>query len=281
MLPDRSAESDATALRAVELSGSESRSPAIHTVGLRKQFRSTVALRGLSMTVERGEVFGFLGPNGAGKTTAVKLLLGLVRPTGGEAMVLGAPAGDLETRRRIGYLPELFRYQGWLTAEEVLLYHCRFLEFERTRRCRHGSRCTGDRGAQQPWAGQGCDLLEGDATAPGPRRCAARQPRARRPRRANQRPRSRWPSRCARDHPRAAGARYLGLSQHPLARRGGAGLRPRGSSRPRRDSGDRVARRAPRRPRDRASSGRRTGRGSGGATFLGLARHIPRASGWS
>ena len=134
MLPDRSAESDATALRAVELSGSESRSPAIHTVGLRKQFRSTVALRGLSMTVERGEVFGFLGPNGAGKTTAVKLLLGLVRPTGGEAMVLGAPAGDLETRRRIGYLPELFRYQGWLTAEEVLLYHCRFLEFERTRR---------------------------------------------------------------------------------------------------------------------------------------------------
>ena len=134
MLPNRSAEVDSTALRAVDSSGSESRSPAIHTVGLRKQFRATVALRGLSMTVERGEVFGFLGPNGAGKTTAVKLLLGLVRRTGGEAMVLGAPAGDLETRRRIGYLPELFRYQGWLTAEEVLLYHCRFLELERARR---------------------------------------------------------------------------------------------------------------------------------------------------
>jgi ABC-2 type transport system ATP-binding protein len=134
VLPNRSAEVTSRALTALESRDSESRSPAIHTVGLRKQFRQTVALRGLSMTVERGEVFGFLGPNGAGKTTAVKLLLGLVRPTGGEAMVLGAPAGDIETRRRVGYLPELFRYQGWLTAEEVLLYHCRFLGFKRARR---------------------------------------------------------------------------------------------------------------------------------------------------
>ena len=87
-------------------------SPAVHTIELRKQYRRTVALEGISMTVGRGEVFGFLGPNGAGKTTAVKLLLGLVHPTGGEAMVLGAPAGDVETRRRIGYLPELFRFQA-------------------------------------------------------------------------------------------------------------------------------------------------------------------------
>jgi ABC-2 type transport system ATP-binding protein len=134
VLPDRSDESDSTGLRAVESPKSEARSPAVHTVGLRKQFHATVALRGLSMRVERGEVFGFLGPNGAGKTTAVKLLLGLVRPSGGEAMVLGAPAGDVETRRRIGYLPELFRYQGWLSAEEVLLYHCRFLQLDRARR---------------------------------------------------------------------------------------------------------------------------------------------------
>src|SRR5689334_5327549 len=90
-------------------------SPAVHAIELCKRYRSTVALAGLSMTVRRGEVFGFLGPNGAGKTTAVKLLLGLARPTGGEAMVLGAPAGDRETRRRVGYLPELFRYQAWLT----------------------------------------------------------------------------------------------------------------------------------------------------------------------
>jgi len=100
---------------------------------LRKRYRNTVALAGLSMTVERGEVFGFLGPNGAGKTTAVKLLLGLVRPTGGEAMVLGAPAGDLATRQRIGYLPELFRYQSWLTAREVLVLHCRLRRLPRPR----------------------------------------------------------------------------------------------------------------------------------------------------
>jgi ABC-2 type transport system ATP-binding protein len=79
------------------------------------------------MTVERGEVFGFLGPNGAGKTTVVKLLLGLARPSGGEALVLGAPLGDRETRRRIGYLPELFRFQALLTATEVLRLHCRLL----------------------------------------------------------------------------------------------------------------------------------------------------------
>jgi ABC-2 type transport system ATP-binding protein len=127
VLPDRSAELRPTVLRAVVPPNEETLSPAIHTVGLRKQYKTTVVLRGLSMTVQRGEVFGFLGPNGAGKTTVVKLLLGLVRPSGGEAMVLGAPAGDLETRRRIGYLPELFRYQGWLTAEEVLLLHCRLL----------------------------------------------------------------------------------------------------------------------------------------------------------
>jgi len=102
-------------------------SPAIHTVGLSKHFGATIAVNSLSMTVQRGEVFGFLGPNGAGKTTVVKLLLGLARPTGGEALVLGAPVGDRETRRQIGYLPELFRFQALLTAREVLRLHCRLL----------------------------------------------------------------------------------------------------------------------------------------------------------
>jgi ABC-2 type transport system ATP-binding protein len=108
-------------------------SPAVHAMELRKVYRHTVALAGLSMSIARGEVFGFLGPNGAGKTTAVKLLLGLARPTGGEAMVLGAPAGDREARRRIGYLPELFRFQSWLTAREVLVLHCRLLGLPRSR----------------------------------------------------------------------------------------------------------------------------------------------------
>jgi len=109
-----------------------SSSPAIHTMELSKRYRRTVALRGLSMTVRRGEVFGFLGPNGAGKTTTVKLLLGLARPTGGEALVLGAPTGDRATRRKIGYLPELFRFQSWLTAREVLTLHCRLLVLPRS-----------------------------------------------------------------------------------------------------------------------------------------------------
>ena len=104
--------------------GAAATAPAIHAVDLSKRFGHTVALAGLSMTVPRGEIFGFLGPNGAGKTTSVKLLLGLLKPTSGEAWLLGEPIGDLRTRRRIGYLPELFRYQGWLTAREVLALHC-------------------------------------------------------------------------------------------------------------------------------------------------------------
>jgi ABC-2 type transport system ATP-binding protein len=97
---------------------------ALHTQDLAKRYGKTVALGGLTMSVRRAEVFGFLGPNGAGKTTAVKLLVGLARPTAGQGWVLGAPIGDLHTRQRLGYLPELFRYQGWMTAREVLGLHC-------------------------------------------------------------------------------------------------------------------------------------------------------------
>jgi ABC-2 type transport system ATP-binding protein len=97
--------------------------PAIETHALRKVYGRTVALDALDLRVEPGEVFGFLGPNGAGKTTAVKLLLGLTRPTAGAGTVLGHPLGHREVRGRIGYLPELFRYQAWLTAHEVLRLH--------------------------------------------------------------------------------------------------------------------------------------------------------------
>ena len=98
--------------------------PAIRTQELTKRYGSINALAGLTMTIPRGDIFGFLGPNGAGKTTAVKLLLGLTPPTSGDAEVLGAPIGDREALRRVGYLPELFRYQLWLTAREVLALHC-------------------------------------------------------------------------------------------------------------------------------------------------------------
>src|SRR5437016_12572295 len=106
------------------LQAADAASLAVHTQDLAKRYGKTVALSGLTMSVRRAEVFGFLGPNGAGKTTAVKLLVALARPTAGEAWVLGARVGDLRTRRRLGYLPELFRYQGWMKAREVLGLHC-------------------------------------------------------------------------------------------------------------------------------------------------------------
>ena len=80
-------------------------------------------MRALSLRVPRGSIFGFLGPNGAGKSTSIKMLLGLVRPTSGEAQVLGATAGDVETRRKIGFLPEHFQFYKWLTPAELLRLH--------------------------------------------------------------------------------------------------------------------------------------------------------------
>jgi ABC-2 type transport system ATP-binding protein len=96
---------------------------AIEFDGIVKTYGRTTALDGLNLRVGRGELVGLLGPNGAGKTTAIKLLLGLARPTTGSGTVLGAPLGDRATRGRIGYLPELFRYQPWLRAREVLRLH--------------------------------------------------------------------------------------------------------------------------------------------------------------
>ena len=80
------------------------------------------ALDRLTLSVERGEVFGFLGPNGAGKTTTLKLLMQLVFPTSGHAEILGRPVGGLDVRRRIGYLPENPYFYDNLTAEELLTY---------------------------------------------------------------------------------------------------------------------------------------------------------------
>ena len=104
---------------------SRSRDLAIRTRGLRKVFGDTVAVRNLTLEVPRGEVFGFLGPNGAGKSTSVKMFLGLVFPTSGEAEVLGSPAGDIKTRSKVGFLPEHFRFYDWLTGAELLKLHGR------------------------------------------------------------------------------------------------------------------------------------------------------------
>jgi ABC-2 type transport system ATP-binding protein len=98
---------------------------AIRTRGLRKVFGGKVAVRNLTLDVPRGEVFGFLGPNGAGKSTSVKMLLGLVFPTSGEAEILGRSVGDMKARSKVGFLPEHFRFYDWLTPAELLKLHGR------------------------------------------------------------------------------------------------------------------------------------------------------------
>ena len=99
--------------------------PAVWCSGLRKRYGGRQAVGDVSLEVGRGEVVGLLGPNGAGKTSVIKMLLGLVHPDAGEVMLLGRPATDPAARARVGYLPELFRYQPWLTASEVLALHVR------------------------------------------------------------------------------------------------------------------------------------------------------------
>ncbi len=104
--------------------------PAVSVSDLRKTYRSGLfrrrkveALQGVSFDVEPGEIFGLLGPNGAGKTTLIKVLLGLVKRTDGQARVLNLPAGDRNGRLRIGYLPENHRIPRHLTGNSALEYY--------------------------------------------------------------------------------------------------------------------------------------------------------------
>ncbi|MBB6672581.1 ABC transporter ATP-binding protein [Cohnella nanjingensis] len=104
---------------------------AIVADGLTKQFGNGRGCRDVTIAVEAGEAFGFLGPNGAGKSTFVKMMVGLVMPTSGKGTLLGQPIGSLPSKRLIGYLPELYRYQEWLTGEEVVRLHARLCGVDR------------------------------------------------------------------------------------------------------------------------------------------------------
>lgn len=97
--------------------------PAIETRDLRKRYRGVEALNGVSIRVEPGEVYGLLGQNGAGKTTLVKILLGVVTPTGGGADLLGRPAGSAAVRKRVGYLPEDHRFPEYHTGWSLLDFY--------------------------------------------------------------------------------------------------------------------------------------------------------------
>jgi ABC-2 type transport system ATP-binding protein len=95
----------------------------IDTEQLTKTYNGRVGCRNITLQVPEGCIFGLLGPNGAGKSTFVKMLAGLHRPDSGRANVLGQPLGRPDARRKLGYLPELFRFQDWLTPIEVLRFH--------------------------------------------------------------------------------------------------------------------------------------------------------------
>ncbi len=132
--------------------GSNSSELAIETRGLHKVYGSKVAVEDLTLSVARGEVFGFLGPNGAGKTTSVKMLVGLAVPTAGTARLLGRPLGDPEVRKHIGFLPEHFRFHEWLRAREFLDFHGQLLGLspeERRERIPHVLHLVGLGGREQ------------------------------------------------------------------------------------------------------------------------------------
>lgn len=95
----------------------------LETNNLTKMYGSKTGCSDICLAIDKGQIFGFLGPNGAGKSTLVKMLVGLLFPTSGTATVLGRPLGDLVARRKTGFLPENFRYQEWLTGEELLAFH--------------------------------------------------------------------------------------------------------------------------------------------------------------
>ncbi|MDR3542060.1 MAG: ABC transporter ATP-binding protein [Desulfosporosinus sp.] len=95
----------------------------LETINLTKKYGPKVGCAEICLSVDQGQIFGFLGPNGAGKSTLVKMLVGLLNPTAGSGKILGYPLGSLEVRRKLGFLPENFRYQPWLTGEELLSFH--------------------------------------------------------------------------------------------------------------------------------------------------------------
>ncbi|MDH4617082.1 ABC transporter ATP-binding protein [Brevibacillus sp. AY1] len=108
----------------------------IETWGLSKQYDGKGGCKEITLQVPRGTVFGFLGQNGAGKSTFVRTMLGLLHPTEGKATMLGQPIGTEASRRKVGYLPELFRYPDWLTGRQLLEHHGEICGLTRSERKR-------------------------------------------------------------------------------------------------------------------------------------------------
>ena len=199
------------------------------------------ALDRLSIEVEPGEVFGFLGPNGAGKTTTLKLLMQLVFPTGGRAEILGRPVGDVDAKRRLGYLPENPYFYDYLTAEELLRYFAELFGIRAAERRARVDRLLDEVGIGGERRLPLRKFSKGMLQRVGIAQALVNEPELVDPRRADVGPRSARPPRRAQAHPAAARSRLHRVLQ--LAR----AERRRGAVQPRRDSGQGPAghRRAP------------------------------------
>lgn len=108
--------------------------PVVSTSNLCKRYGRIEALRGVSLTVESGTIYGLLGQNGAGKSTLVKILLGIVQKTSGDAYLLGAPAGTTAIRNQVGYLPEDHLFPGYHSARSLLDFYGRLYGLSRSER---------------------------------------------------------------------------------------------------------------------------------------------------
>lgn len=107
---------------------------ALETTDLRKNYKRIEALRGVSLQVKRGEIYGLLGQNGAGKTTLIKILLGITRGWRGAATLLGEPAGKSSVLARVGYLPEDHRFPEYHSAASLLNFYGQLLGVPGSRR---------------------------------------------------------------------------------------------------------------------------------------------------
>ncbi len=209
-----------------------SRDVIIETRNLTKVYRDfwgrpkVQALKALDLQVQRGEIFGVLGPNGSGKTTTIKLLLGLLFPTEGDAFIFGEPTTNVAKNERIGYLPEESYLYKFLNAEETLHFYGRLFKMSKAERTKRVGRLIDMVGPQRRQASPAPRVFQGDAAPDRPGPGADQQPRADPPRRADLGPR---PDRHRRDQgadPRPQGAGQDGRPVRPPPGRHAGHLRP-------------------------------------------------------
>ena len=184
--------------------------------GLNKHFGENHAVKDLTLTVRRGEIFGFLGPNGSGKTTSIRMLCGLLTPDSGEGTCLGYDIRQQtrEIKRHVGYMTQRFSFWEDLTIRENLRFIARMYGMpDGAAAGRPGARASGPREPRQPAGGVAVRRLEAASRA---RSVPAARPAAAPARRADRRRRSEGPARFLGGVARARRARHHRAGQHAL-----------------------------------------------------------------